>query len=65
MSRRGRSGFLPAWWKGKKMYDALSGEEIFEYDSSTRIQEGKHIHKKNFDTLTERQRQESLQNRMR
>ena len=62
---KGRAGFLPKWWKGKKMYDQLSGEEIFEYDSSTRIQEGKYIHKKNYDSLTERQRQEQIQNRMR
>lgn len=65
MSRKGGNRGLPKWWAGRKLLDALSGEEIFEYDSSTRIQEGKFIHKKNFDVLTERQRQESLQNRMR
>lgn len=62
---RGRSGYLPKWWKGRKLLDHYSGEEIFEYASTTRIQEGKYIHVKNFDSLTERQREESLQNRMR
>lgn len=65
MSRRGRAGTLPKWWRGAKKLDFYSGEEIYEYADNYRIQEGKPLEKRNFDSLTEIQRQESIQNIMR
>ena len=65
MSRRGKAGVMPKWYKGRKQYDYLSGEEIYELDSTTRRQEGKWVHVKNFDELTERQRREQINMRKR
>lgn len=60
MGRKGRSGYLPKWWKGAKLYDAIDGSEIYELDSNTVVQRGMYMHKKNFDSLTEEQRQQSI-----
>jgi hypothetical protein len=63
MGRKGGNRGLPRWWKGKKLLDAIDGSEIYEYSPTTFIQEGKYVHKKNFDKLTEKQRQESIKYR--
>ncbi len=66
MRTKSRSARKPrALLRGQKMLDGISGEEIFQYDSSTRYQRGMYIHKKNFDTLTDEQREEALQVRLR
>ncbi len=57
MGRKGRGGSLPAWYKGQKLIDCIDGSEIYELDSSTVIQRGMYMHKKNFDSLTEEDRQ--------
>lgn len=63
MGRKGKGGSLPKWWKGAKLYDAIDGSEIYELDSSTVKQRGMFMHKKNFDSLTEEQRQQQLTRR--
>jgi hypothetical protein len=65
MSRRGGNRGLPSWWKGAKLLDAIDGSEIYDYESSTVIQRGMKMHKKNFDSLTEEQREEQLKRRAR
>lgn len=51
--------------RGPKMLDGISGEEIFKYDASTRTQRGLYMHKKNFDSLTDEQREQMMQGRLR
>lgn len=66
MGRQGSNRGFPAWYYKKgnfKFLDFYSGEELFNFNSNTTWQEGKHIHKKNFDSLTEKQREESIKQR--
>lgn len=63
MGRKGKGGTLPSWWKGKKLLDAIDGAEIYDLDSSTVTQRGMKMHKKNFDSLTEEQRDLSIKRR--
>lgn len=57
MGRKGGNSGLPAWYKGQKLIDCIDGSEIYELESTTVIQRGMYMHKKNFDSLTEEQRQ--------
>jgi len=43
------------------MLDGISGEEIYQRDSTTRFQRGMFMHKKNWDTLTTQQMEDMLQ----
>lgn len=51
--------------RGKKVLDGMTGEELFKNDSSTTRQRGMYLHKKNFDKITDEQREEALQMRLR
>lgn len=42
------------------MLDGISGEEIYQRASTTRIQRGMYMHKKNYDALTTQQMEEML-----
>ncbi len=62
MRSRARSPRIPRkLLRGQKMLDGISGEEIYQRDSSTRYQRGMYMHKKNYDYLTTQQMQEMLQ----
>lgn len=65
MSRKGGNFGLPKWWKGKKLTDYYDGSEIYQLDSTTVIQDGQYMHKKNFNSLTEEQRQTMITRRIR
>ena len=43
------------------MLDGISGEEIYQRESTTRFQRGMYMHKKNWDTLTTQQMEDMLQ----
>ncbi len=53
-------GRMPSWWKGRKINDWRDGAEYCERDPQIRIQEGHYVHKDNFDTLTEKQREQRI-----
>lgn len=67
MGRKGGNRGLPAWYvkKGKKLYDAIDGSEIYERSPRTVMQRGMYMDKKNFDSLTEEQRAEQIRRSMR
>lgn len=65
MSRKGGNRGLPAWWKGAKKFDWHDGSEIFQLDSTTVTQYGQLMHQKNFDSITEEQRQDMIKRRAR
>ena len=49
-------GRLPKICKGRKLYDAIDGSEIYERDSTTTKQRGQWIHKKNYDRVLDKDR---------
>lgn len=51
--------------RGKKVLDYLTGEEIYQYDSNTVIQDGQYRTRRNYDTLTEDERQRQIEGMMR
>lgn len=58
---RARSARKPrALLRGMKVLDYHSGEELFMKDPRTRIQYNNYVSAKNFDTVTDLQRQEQL-----
>lgn len=63
MARKGGNHGLPKWWKGAKWLDDIDGSEIYQYDSRTVIQRGLRMDKKNFDSLTEEQREAAIKRR--
>lgn len=63
MGRKGGNKGLPAWYKGQKFIDGIDGAEIYELDSRTVTQRGMLMDKKNYDSLTEAQRQEAITRR--
>lgn len=65
MGRKGGNRGLPPWWKGAKLLDAIDGSEIYDLDSTTTVQRGMKMHKKNFDSLTDEQREEQIKRRLR
>lgn len=67
MGRKGGNYGLPSWYlrKGKKLLDYHDGSEIYQLDPSTQIQYGNPVHKKNFDSLTEAQRNEQIRRKTR
>ena len=56
-------GKLPRFAKGKKILDDIDGSEHYERDSDMRKQRGLNVHKTNFDSLTEEQRNNSIRRR--
>ena len=62
MRSRARSSRLPRkLLRGQKLLDGITGEEIYQRESTTRFQRGMYMHKKNYDTLTTEQMEEMLQ----
>ena len=51
--------------KGMKVYDGMTGEQLFLRDGYTRIQRGMYVHKTNFDTMTTQMMEEALLARLR
>ena len=64
MSRRSRGGRLPRWYRGKLLRDFYSGWWYGEREGKLFNQEGKLVDRKNFDTVTDRQRAEDLKRRL-
>lgn len=63
---RARASRKPrALLRGMKMLDGITGEEIFQKDSTTRFQRGMYMNVKNFDRLTTQQMQDALIARLR
>lgn len=66
MSRRGRGARKP--WvllRGKKILDDIDGSEHYEFDGNMRKQRGLNVHKQNYDTLLDTERQEQINKRRR
>lgn len=63
---RARASRKPrALLRGMKILDGITGEEIFQKDSSTRYQRGMFVYKKSFDVKTTEQMQQELISRLR
>ena len=61
MRTKARSARLPRkLLRGQKLLDGISGEEIYQRDSSTRYQRDMWMHKKNYDELTTQQMEDML-----
>lgn len=65
MGRKGGNKGLPSWWKGQKYLDDIDGSEIYQYSARFTTQRGLRMDKKNYDTLTDAQREEAIQRSMR
>jgi len=65
MSRKGRSKGLPSWYKGKLKRCDISGFWYGELEGKLFERDGKLVDRANFDTLTEKERQDLVQRRMR
>lgn len=65
MGRKGGNRGLPAWFKGQKFLDDIDGSEIYERSSRIVYQRGLRMDKKNYDSITEEQREESITRRLR
>lgn len=62
MRSRARSSRLPRkLLRGQKLLDGISGEEIYQRESTTRYQRDMYMHKKNYDYLTIQQMEDMLQ----
>lgn len=59
--RKGSSRGLPRWHKGKKILDDIDGSEHYEFDSDMRKQRGLNVHKTNWDSLTDEERENEIQ----
>ena len=63
---RARASRKPrALLRGMKMIDGITGEDIFQKDSTTRYQRGMYMHKTSFDKLTTQQMEDALLARLR
>ena len=60
MGRRAKAGKIPRWHKGQLLYDALDGTWYGSREGKLFQREGKLVSKKNFDTVTDKDRQEAL-----
>ena len=60
MGRKGRNRGLPAWYKGRLVRDDIDGFWYGEREAKLFKQEGKLVSKHNFDTLTDKERQENI-----
>ncbi len=60
MGRRGSSGKLPRWYKGRLRLESRSGFWYGEREGKLFMQEGKLVDKANLDTLTDIQREEQV-----
>lgn len=65
MGRKGRSGSLPAWYVGRLILDDVDGSWEGERSGKLFKQRGLNITKKNFDSLTDEERQNEIQRRIR
>ncbi len=60
MSKKGRGGSLPRWWRGKKVLDDIGDEEIYTHDGSLFKQRGLNVSRQNHDDLTDEERQDQI-----
>lgn len=60
MSRQGRNNGLPRWYKGRKLRCDISDEELYELDGSAFKQRGLNVSKQNFDSLTDEERADAI-----
>ena len=60
MGRRSKAGKIPKWHKGQLLRDTLDGFWFGSREGKLFQQEGKLVSKKNFDTVTDKDRQEAL-----
>jgi len=63
---RARASRKPkALLRGMKMIDGITGEDIFQKDSTTRYQRGMYMHKTSYDVKTSAQMEAELLARLR
>lgn len=65
MSRRGSNRGLPAWYKGRLIYDDIDGTWWGEESGKIFKQRGLNVSKKNYDSLTDLERQQQISRRSR
>ncbi len=58
-------GKLPRWHKGKLIYDDIDGFWYGHREGKLFKRRGLNVSKENFDTLTDKERQEMVQRRIR
>ena len=64
MARKGRGGSLPRWHKGKLIYDDIDGWFYGSRENKLFKRRGLMVSKKNWDTLTDEERENQVQQRM-
>lgn len=62
--RSGNRG-LPSWYVGQLIYDDVDGTWYGEDEGKLFKQRGLNVSKKNYDKITEKQRQENIRRRIR
>jgi len=65
MGRRGGNRGFPKWYKGKLINEAFGDFWYGEREGKTWLREGKLTDRANSDTLTDKERQDMVQRRMR
>lgn len=64
-NKRGCMGRIPAWYKGKLVYDDIDGSWYGEREGKLFKQRGLNVSKKNYDKLTDEQREAAINRRIR
>lgn len=65
MGHRGGNRGFPAWYKGKLIRDDIDGFWFGEREGKLFKQRGLNVSKKNFDSITDEQRQDQISRRVR
>lgn len=65
MGRRGRAGRLPHSHKGKRVYDDIDGFDYGEREGKLFRRRGLMVSRKNYDSLTDKEREEQINRRAR
>ena len=65
MGRKGKSRGLPSWYKGQLLRDSISGFWYGSREGKLFEREGKLVDKRNLDTVTDKEREEAVQRRLR
>ena len=61
---RGRSGRLPAWYKGQLILDDVDGFWYGHREGKLLKQRGLRVSRENFDSITDKQREDMVQARL-
>lgn len=64
MSRRASPGRLPAWYKGQLIRDDIGGFWFGHREAKLFKRRGLTVDRKNYDTLTDKERQENINARI-